>query len=111
MPPRVSPRRALVRPEGGAEALGLRRAPRASPRGGQACRSWCSSWLLARRLGYDFDPGSDVVDFYIRYLRRKLDRTGEPSFICTIRGAGYRLEAPGTQGPRAFEGAGSDIAW
>ncbi|WP_197318585.1 response regulator transcription factor [Saccharomonospora sp. NB11] len=44
--------------------------------------------LLSRVWGYDFDPGSNVVDVYVRYLRRKLgaDR------ITTVRGMGYRLE-------------------
>jgi DNA-binding response OmpR family regulator len=41
---------------------------------------------------YDADPSSNVVDVYIRYLRRKL---GEPSPISTVRGAGYRYEAVG----------------
>ncbi|WP_293697194.1 response regulator transcription factor [uncultured Agrococcus sp.] len=43
--------------------------------------------LLSRVWGYDFDPGSNVVDVYIRYLRNKLgaDR------IETVRGMGYRL--------------------
>lgn len=45
--------------------------------------------LLSHVWGYDFDPGSNVVDVYIRYLRRKLgvDR------IQTVRGMGYRLLA------------------
>ena len=43
---------------------------------------------------YAFDPGSNVVDVYVRYLRRKIDRRGEPSFITTIRGAGYRFDPP-----------------
>ncbi len=38
---------------------------------------------------YDADPSSNVVDVYIRYLRRKL---GEPSPISTVRGSGYRYE-------------------
>jgi DNA-binding response OmpR family regulator len=43
--------------------------------------------LLSRVWGYDFDPGSNVVDVYVRYLRGKLgaDR------IETVRGMGYRL--------------------
>ena len=43
--------------------------------------------LLSRVWGYDFDPGSNVVDVYVRYLRNKIgsDR------ITTVRGAGYRL--------------------
>ena len=43
--------------------------------------------LLSHVWGYDYDPGSNVVDVYIRYLRRKL---GEDS-IETVRGMGYRL--------------------
>lgn len=43
---------------------------------------------------YDFDPGSNAVDVYVRYLRRKLDLPGEPSIIATVRGEGYRFELP-----------------
>ena len=44
--------------------------------------------LLSQVWGYDYDPGSNVVDVYVRYLRRKLgaDR------IVTLRGMGYRLD-------------------
>jgi DNA-binding response OmpR family regulator len=45
--------------------------------------------LLSHVWGYDFDPASNVVDVYIRYLRRKL---GDPSPITTMRGAGYRYD-------------------
>lgn len=45
---------------------------------------------------YDFDPGSNSVDVYVRYLRNKLDRPGEPSLIATVRGTGYRFDPPGT---------------
>jgi two-component system OmpR family response regulator len=51
--------------------------------------------ILAAVWEYDFDPQSNVVDVYIRYLRRKLDRDGEPSTIETVRGAGYRFTPPG----------------
>ena len=44
--------------------------------------------LLSHVWGYDYDPGSNVVEVYIRYLRQKL---GE-AWITTIRGMGYRLE-------------------
>lgn len=44
--------------------------------------------LLNSVWGYDFDPGSNVVDVYVRYLRRKL---GE-DVIVTVRGMGYRLD-------------------
>ncbi|WP_209326189.1 response regulator transcription factor [Brevibacterium renqingii] len=43
--------------------------------------------LLSRVWGLDFDPGSNVVDVYVRYLREKL---GHETFE-TVRGAGYRL--------------------
>lgn len=45
--------------------------------------------LLSRVWGYDFDPGSNVVDVYVGYLRKKLgsDR------IETVRGMGYRFVA------------------
>ena len=46
--------------------------------------------LLSHVWGYDFDPGSNVVDVYVGYLRRKL---GADRFQ-TVRGIGYRLEAP-----------------
>jgi DNA-binding response OmpR family regulator len=47
--------------------------------------------LLSRVWGYDFDPGSNVVDVYVGYLRRKLGRQR----ITSVRGMGYRLEAGG----------------
>ncbi len=37
---------------------------------------------------------SNVIDVYIRYLRRKLCEHGEPDLIHTIRGAGYQLKEP-----------------
>jgi two-component system OmpR family response regulator len=47
--------------------------------------------LLDAVWGFDFDTGSNVVDVYVGYLRRKLDIPGEPSIIETVRGAGYRV--------------------
>jgi two-component system, OmpR family, copper resistance phosphate regulon response regulator CusR len=44
--------------------------------------------LLSHVWGYDFDPGSNVVDVYVGYLRRKLGKTR----ITSIRGMGYRME-------------------
>ena len=49
--------------------------------------------LLDSVWGIDFDAGSNVVDVYVSYLRRKLDRDDEPSVIETVRGAGYRVRA------------------
>jgi two-component system copper resistance phosphate regulon response regulator CusR len=50
--------------------------------------------LLSHVWGYDYDPGSNVVDVYVGYLRKKLggDR------ITTVRGMGYRLETEESQG-------------
>lgn len=44
--------------------------------------------LLSRVWGLDFDPGSNVVDVYVRYLRGKFGAER----ISTVRGAGYRWE-------------------
>jgi DNA-binding response OmpR family regulator len=54
--------------------------------------------ILSAIWEYDFDPDSNIVDVYIRYLRRKLDRPNEPSLITTVRGAGYRFESPASAG-------------
>jgi DNA-binding response OmpR family regulator len=43
---------------------------------------------------YDFDSLSNLVDVYVRRLRRKIDNEGEDSLIETLRGAGYRLRVP-----------------
>lgn len=45
------------------------------------------SQLLDMVWGYDFDPGSNVVDVYVRYLRRKIGSER----IVTVRSMGYRL--------------------
>lgn len=42
--------------------------------------------LLSQVWGYDFDPGSNVVDVYVGYLRKKLGA----DLIATVRGVGYR---------------------
>jgi two-component system, OmpR family, copper resistance phosphate regulon response regulator CusR len=44
--------------------------------------------LLSHVWGYDFDPGSNIVDVYVGYLRRKLGKER----IVAVRGMGYRLE-------------------
>lgn len=51
--------------------------------------------LLSHVWGYDYDPGSNVVEVYVRYLRQKL---GEGR-IATVRGMGYRLVQPGESDP------------
>jgi DNA-binding response OmpR family regulator len=50
--------------------------------------------ILSRVWEYGFEPGSNVVDVYVGYLRRKLNRPGLDPLIQTVRGAGYRLVAP-----------------
>jgi DNA-binding response OmpR family regulator len=40
---------------------------------------------------YEFDGLSNIIDVYVRRLRKKIDRDGEDSLIQTVRGAGYRL--------------------
>jgi len=50
--------------------------------------------ILNRVWDFGFDPGSNVVDVYVGYLRRKLNSPGEPPLLATIRGAGYRLVQP-----------------
>ncbi|MEI8050293.1 MAG: response regulator transcription factor [Actinomycetes bacterium] len=49
------------------------------------------SQILSAVWDYSFDPGSNVVDVYVGYLRRKIDLPGEPSMLQTVRGAGYRF--------------------
>ncbi len=43
---------------------------------------------------YEHDVQPQMVDVYISYLRRKLNESGERDPIVTVRGVGYRLEAP-----------------
>ncbi len=43
---------------------------------------------------YEFDSFSNLVDVYVRRLRRKIDAEAEDSPIQTVRGAGYRLKSP-----------------
>lgn len=47
--------------------------------------------ILNRVWDYGFDPSSNIVDVYVGYLRRKLNRPGLSPMIHTVRGAGYRL--------------------
>jgi DNA-binding response OmpR family regulator len=49
--------------------------------------------ILSAVWGYDFDPGTNVVEVYVGYLRRKLATDGKPAPIETLRSVGYRLAA------------------
>ncbi len=56
--------------------------------------------LLSHVWGYDYDPGSNVVDVYVGYLRRKLGG----GCINTLRGVGYRLETRSSTTDAPVEG-------
>jgi DNA-binding response OmpR family regulator len=49
------------------------------------------SQILDHVWGYDYSPDSNLVDVYVTYLRRKIDRGHDRRLIRTIRGAGYAL--------------------
>jgi len=52
------------------------------------------SQILESVWEYDYDPASNVVDVYVGYLRRKLRGAAADAPISTVRGTGYRFEAP-----------------
>jgi DNA-binding response OmpR family regulator len=58
-------------------------------------------WVVSRDLiiesvwGFGFSDSSNLVEVYIRRLRRKLADAGAPALIGTVRGAGYRLQEGG----------------
>lgn len=47
---------------------------------------------------YDFECESNVIDVYVRRLRRKIDDSFAVKLLLTVRGVGYRLQAPPEQG-------------
>lgn len=48
--------------------------------------------IIENVWGYNFDPGSNVVDVHIKFLREKIDSDSERKLIHTVRGAGYILK-------------------
>jgi DNA-binding response OmpR family regulator len=48
--------------------------------------------ILEKVWDYDFDPGSNLVDVYIKRLREKIDAGFEPKLFHTVRGAGYLMK-------------------
>jgi DNA-binding response OmpR family regulator len=42
---------------------------------------------------YDFDSMTNVIDVYVNYLRKKIDKGRERKLIHTVRGAGYVMKA------------------
>ncbi|MEO6325510.1 MAG: response regulator transcription factor [Thermoanaerobaculia bacterium] len=52
------------------------------------------SMILDRVWDLEYDGGSNLVEVYISYLRRKIDQDFEPKLIQTVRGSGYVLKEP-----------------
>jgi two-component system response regulator MprA len=52
------------------------------------------SLIFERVWGYDFGPTSNSLEVYVGYLRRKLEASGEPRLLQTVRGVGYALREP-----------------
>jgi two-component system, OmpR family, response regulator MprA len=50
--------------------------------------------ILAEVWRYDFDPGSNTLDVYIGYLRRKTEEHNPVRLVHTVRGVGYSLRTP-----------------
>jgi len=49
--------------------------------------------LLNSVWEYGYDPGTKIVDVYVRYLRAKIDTEGSASLIQTVRGVGYMMSS------------------
>ena len=48
--------------------------------------------IIEKVWDYDFDPGTNLVDVYIKRLREKIDDGFEPKLLHTVRGIGYVLK-------------------
>ena len=48
--------------------------------------------ILEKVWDYDFDPGTNLVDVYIKRLREKIDAEFEPKLLHTVRGVGYVMK-------------------
>ena len=49
--------------------------------------------ILDHAWDEDADAFSNIIDVYVRRLRKKIDRPGEPSLFQTVRGVGYGIRA------------------
>ena len=58
-----------------------------------AGRVLSKTMILSHVWGYNFNPGTNVVDVLISRLREKIDRDFEPKLLQTVRGVGYVLKA------------------
>jgi len=56
---------------------------------GQICARMA---ILEKVWDYDFDPGTNLVDVYIKRLREKMDANFDPKLLHSIRGVGYALK-------------------
>lgn len=55
----------------------------------------CGRMMIIERVWeYNFDPGTNVVDVYIRKLREKIEEPGEAKLLHSVRGAGYMIKEP-----------------
>jgi len=50
--------------------------------------------IIEKVWDYDFDPGTNLVDVYIKRLREKIDDGFEPKLLHTVRGIGYVMKEP-----------------
>lgn len=55
---------------------------------GKVCRR---ARIIEKVWDIHFNHDTSVIDVYINFLRKKLDKPGEPSFVETLRGVGYRI--------------------
>jgi len=55
------------------------------------CQVLTRTQILEHVWNYDFYAGSNIVDVYVRYLRKKIDEGHEEKLIQTVRGAGYSI--------------------
>ena len=55
----------------------------------------CGRMMIIEKVWeYNFDPGTNVVDVYIRKLREKIEEPGEGKLLHSVRGAGYMIKEP-----------------
>jgi len=49
--------------------------------------------MISEHVGdYHFDSNTNVIDVYVNYLRKKIDKDFDPKLIHTIRGIGYMMK-------------------
>jgi heavy metal response regulator len=66
--------------------------------------------MIAERVwDYSFDSGTNVIDVYVNYLRKKIDAGHAPKLLHTIRGSGYILKPDEETAGREPRAAGRDV--